>query len=1101
MKKKGFTLVEVIISIILVSVVLVSLLATLVKLRETYSVIHENSDVVVYSSSVARVINNDFVMNNGIRFIECNSQGTLCDITLGNDEKRRLEIKTDTKTRNSRTADKENSLKVVVSNKRTSLVYWNTSLSEKTGHEEDKDLIYIKTLEQETSTSYEKDSSGLDTNKVHLTRTDGYAFEYMECDQVKYEDASASGNLVDLMTLITVKVDDGSKAGTNKYDISLYASGRYDESKIIGQRYTIALDYGDDVISTGTTSIDEVYGVAYYVYNPTTASYDRKDVIDVPKRQNYVFLGYFYKKNGSTTEQQVIDSTGRIVASTRTFQSNVVKGNNGRSEVYAKYHNCTSTPGYQIQSDGTCVPKEYTVRLEKNGGSGGTDDYKVLYQAMVPNINIPKKDGHVFKGYSVSGKTYHDKLGKGLEVYDFASDKTFTAEWQRCAAGTYADQTASVCERCDAGTYSVGGVNTCAPCPVGSATDSKGSSSCTPCAKGTYARTTGNKNCTVCVAGSFASATSSTGCTACASGTTTSLPGQTSASACSTCANAANVQTWKSATWATNNTVTNLCQIESCDSGYTLSSNKCNPNPYQVHFNANGGSGTMSNQSFVYGTSQKLSSNNFTRTNYSFQGWATSESGGVAYSNGQTVNNLVTSGTFNLYAVWLGNPYQVRFNANGGSGTMSNQSFTYGTAQALSANSFTKANYTFQGWATSASGGVAYNNRQSVNNLIGTGVYDLYAVWKANSKTITLDNQSASTAGSTSVTVTFDSPIPTITVPGKAGYVFTGYFSATSGGTQYINANGTSARNWDSATLTKLYARWKKCTAGYYCAGDNTEKACPKGRYSSAGASSCTPCAVGSYQDSTGQSVCKACSNGKTTSSTGQTASSACTDCTNKANVSSWKTQTWSPNSVANLCTINACNSGYENSGNVCKDACKAGSSLVAGNYVQDGSSLYRVISVSGNTVKVVASAGGSQVCIQGTEGWYYSSSFINKLNNAIASMKPAKADSITAPSSSDLTAIRNVFGNLNYPYKYWTTEYCTLHMPEYSTDEWGLYHVSTNGTKSCAYLLSFWKPDANTGGYSELRQCAYVRAVLTYTMSTKSYCGAGSSSDPYIVR
>ena len=57
--KKGFTLIELIISIVLVSIVMISLLSSLIQLRKTYNTIHENSDILVYSSSIARVINND----------------------------------------------------------------------------------------------------------------------------------------------------------------------------------------------------------------------------------------------------------------------------------------------------------------------------------------------------------------------------------------------------------------------------------------------------------------------------------------------------------------------------------------------------------------------------------------------------------------------------------------------------------------------------------------------------------------------------------------------------------------------------------------------------------------------------------------------------------------------------------------------------------------------------------------------------------------------------------------------------------------------------------------------------------------------------------
>ena len=90
---------------------------------------------------------------------------------------------------------------------------------------------------------------------------------------------------------------------------------------------------------------------------------------------------------------------------------------------------------------------------------------------------------------------------------------------------------------------------------------------------------------------------------------------------------------------------------------------------------------------------------------------------------------MTVTGTADLSAF----PYTVKFNANGGTGTMANQSFTYGTAKALTANAFTRTGYVFQGWATSASGGKVYNDKQSVKDLTTTSgaVVNFYAVWKA----------------------------------------------------------------------------------------------------------------------------------------------------------------------------------------------------------------------------------------------------------------------------------------------------------------------------------------------------------------------------------
>ena len=91
-------------------------------------------------------------------------------------------------------------------------------------------------------------------------------------------------------------------------------------------------------------------------------------------------------------------------------------------------------------------------------------------------------------------------------------------------------------------------------------------------------------------------------------------------------------------------------------------------------------------------------------------------------------DRLTVTGTADISAF----PYTVKFNANGGTGTMANQAFTYGTAKALTANAFTRTGYVFQGWATSASGGKVYNDMQKVQDLTTTSgaVVNLYAVWK-----------------------------------------------------------------------------------------------------------------------------------------------------------------------------------------------------------------------------------------------------------------------------------------------------------------------------------------------------------------------------------
>ena len=111
---------------------------------------------------------------------------------------------------------------------------------------------------------------------------------------------------------------------------------------------------------------------------------------------------------------------------------------------------------------------------------------------------------------------------------------------------------------------------------------------------------------------------------------------------------------------------------------------------------------------------------------YTFSGWSTDEvdvADGGFFMPAQEVTFIGT---------WRANRYAVRFHASGGSGEMAEQIFTYAEEQKLCENAFTRGGYTFEGWALSATGEVAYADLQSVVNLTALDGerIDLYAVWK-----------------------------------------------------------------------------------------------------------------------------------------------------------------------------------------------------------------------------------------------------------------------------------------------------------------------------------------------------------------------------------
>lgn len=89
------------------------------------------------------------------------------------------------------------------------------------------------------------------------------------------------------------------------------------------------------------------------------------------------------------------------------------------------------------------------------------------------------------------------------------------------------------------------------------------------------------------------------------------------------------------------------------------------------------------------------------------------------------VKDLYESGSY--VAHFHAQQYTLRFNANGGEGTMEKLTYTHGQDQSLTKCGFTRAGYAFLGWATAADGGVAYHDQQSLSITQDT---TLYAVWK-----------------------------------------------------------------------------------------------------------------------------------------------------------------------------------------------------------------------------------------------------------------------------------------------------------------------------------------------------------------------------------
>jgi uncharacterized repeat protein (TIGR02543 family) len=230
---------------------------------------------------------------------------------------------------------------------------------------------------------------------------------------------------------------------------------------------------------------------------------------------------------------------------------------------------------------------------------------------------------------------------------------------------------------------------------------------------------------------------------------------------------------------------------------------------YTIAFNGNGsdsGSVPVNTKKYKSGDTVTVSGQGtLKKTGYTFTGWTIASDGsGKLYASGATL----TMGTANvtLYAKWTVNLYTITFikNDSAAIGTMSPQSIASGSSANLIANGFTKAGWSFTGWATTSTGAVVYTD--SASYAMGTANVTLYAKWTANTYTITFYPNDAAATGTMSTQSIASGSSANLNTNGfsKTGWSFTGWATTSTGAAAY--ANGASF-TMGTANVT-LYAKW-----------------------------------------------------------------------------------------------------------------------------------------------------------------------------------------------------------------------------------------------------------------------------------------------------
>ena len=236
-------------------------------------------------------------------------------------------------------------------------------------------------------------------------------------------------------------------------------------------------------------------------------------------------------------------------------------------------------------------------------------------------------------------------------------------------------------------------------------------------------------------------------------------------------------------------------------------------------------SGTMTPSAFLLNQTYNLPANRYARshtniwgkkTTYVFMGWNTKQDGtGTPYADKAAVRNLASKPnvTVHLYAQWAAsdNVFTVKYDKNGGTGSMDNSIIRRDTSTALRKNTFTRSGYTFEKWTTNKNGtGTAYTDGKSVKNLAaGGGTITLYAKWKSNTGKYTVTyNANGGSGGPGTQTMTHGQALTlSSNVPTRADHTFQGWSANKSASSaEYPKGKSNSYTIDDNLTL---YAVWK----------------------------------------------------------------------------------------------------------------------------------------------------------------------------------------------------------------------------------------------------------------------------------------------------
>ena len=193
-----------------------------------------------------------------------------------------------------------------------------------------------------------------------------------------------------------------------------------------------------------------------------------------------------------------------------------------------------------------------------------------------------------------------------------------------------------------------------------------------------------------------------------------------------------------------------------------------------------------------------------TRSGYSFTGWnAAADGSATNYAGGSTYT--MGASNYTIYAQWLGNPFTLTYNSNGGTAISPTSEVRRADSVAnITGTTPTRSGYTFSAWNTAANGtGTTYAASSSLT--MPASNLTLYAQWTAINSGVSY-NANGGSGAPTGANYNYGASVTvSSTLPTRSGYTFTGWNTQQGGGgTPYQPADVFNMPNG----AVVLYAQW-----------------------------------------------------------------------------------------------------------------------------------------------------------------------------------------------------------------------------------------------------------------------------------------------------